>query len=393
MLSMGATSFDVRRGSRYAQTTHTQKAPRFVVPWVTALLIGVFCTIYYFETRLALEAALQDARPGVQILIALGGLSRNMLESGEAYRILSAPLLHSSWQHLIGNVVVFAFAGCLLEWQVGAAWMFCLFAAGALAGSGMSVLVDLPGTVSVGASGGIMAMLAALFWISFRLPASRGKTRNQRLVLGLIVSALLPLAHGTATPTDYACHLGGVLLGSVLGLLLLLTWMDGARWPSLRAGAYVLAAGALFSFASAAHAVARAYPAYEPIVHLMPDTLLPHTPADVAAKADYLLAIYPKDPRSHFTEAGLDLMNNNPTEAERELRQALSLSDAKVALVYPALNNTIRGLLAQTVLLEGRTAEARAIATDACVAQGVTAPPPTIMGKLKKAGLCESAGR
>jgi rhomboid protease GluP len=385
---MGATSFDVRRTPRYAQTTHAQKAPRFFVPWVTALLIGVFCTIYFFETRVALEAGLPSGQPGVRILVVLGGLSRNLLDMGEAYRILSAPLLHSSWAHLIGNVVVFAFAGILLEWQVGAAWMFCVFAAGALAGSGMSVLVNLPTTVSVGASGAIMAMLAALFWISFRLPASRAKTRNQRLVLGLIVSALLPLAHGSGTPTDYACHLGGVLLGSVLGLLLLLTWMDGARWPSLRPGAYVLAACALFSFASAANAVARAYPNYEPLVHLMPDALVPHTPADVAAKADHLLATYPNDPRSHFTGAGLDLMNNNPTEAEAELRKALSLSDAKVGLVYPALNNTIRGLLAQTVLLEGRTAEARAIATDACFAQGVNAPPPAIMAQLEKAKLC-----
>jgi hypothetical protein len=292
-------------------------------------------------------------------------------------------------QDFLQNMLVFAFAGYLLEWKIGAAWMFCAVAAGAFAGSAMSIMLDLPTTVTVGASGVIMAMLLTLLVISFRWPPSSGKTRIQGFVALLVIFQLIPLASVSATSrVDAAASLGGGLVGFALGLWFLLTWPKDGHRPALPLVAILLSGIFFCWFASIAHAVVMAYPGYENLVQMMPDELMPHTPADVVANAQKLRDAYPNDPRSHYVMADAELMRNNPVAAEQELRAGLAMADAKVGVVYPALNNTIRALLAQAVLMQGRQREALAIATNPCVAHDVTAPPPELRAQLVQSKLC-----
>jgi rhomboid protease GluP len=346
------------------------------IPWLTVGIAGVLCAIYAFEQHLALMGTGLVAQPSLGVVIALGGLSRRLIEQGEGYRILSAPLLHANLQHLVGNLVVFVFAGYRLERQVGRAWTFCVFAAGGLAGSVMSVLLSNAAMVTVGASGAIMAMLAALFFVSFRLPA------------------LIPLSgRGATNPVDYACHFGGTLVGAVLGLLLLLSWREqrgsDCAQPALRVPAALVSVGAILAFASSAYGVNRAYPAYASLAHMMPDGQVPRRPVDVTASAYRLLHDFPNDPRAHLVVAEAELLQNNATSAEAELRTALALADVHVAIVYPALNNVIRSVLAETVLAQRRRAEATSIAREACVAAGNAAPPEALLQQLEKRQLCD----
>jgi rhomboid protease GluP len=142
--------------------------------------------------------------------------------------------------------------------------MFVIFAAGALAGSGMSLaMAASPGTVSVGASGGIMAMLVALFIISFRMPSWRAKTQIQIQAARVVIPSMIPVAHGAAAlHVDYGAHFGGVLLGGVLGVLLLLSWGERSPLPGYRVSAAVLAGVMMLAFATAALAVAQWYPGF-----------------------------------------------------------------------------------------------------------------------------------
>jgi rhomboid protease GluP len=364
------------------------------IPWLTVGIAGVLCAIYAFEQHLALMGTGLVAQPSLGVVIALGGLSRRLIEQGEGYRILSAPLLHANLQHLVGNLVVFVFAGYRLERQVGRAWTFCVFAAGGLAGSVMSVLLSNAAMVTVGASGAIMAMLAALFFVSFRLPDGAAKTRAQRWVVFLLVPALIPLSgRGATNPVDYACHFGGTLVGAVLGLLLLLSWREqrgsDCAQPALRVPAALVSVGAILAFASSAYGVNRAYPAYASLAHMMPDGQVPRRPVDVTASAYRLLHDFPNDPRAHLVVAEAELLQNNATSAEAELRTALALADVHVAIVYPALNNVIRSVLAETVLAQRRRAEATSIAREACVAAGNAAPPEALLQQLEKRQLCD----
>jgi rhomboid protease GluP len=361
-------------------------------PWLTALVLAIFVVVFLMELRFAATLGQQTLSP--MALIALGGLSRTLVESGQWYRLLTAPFLHAGWPHLIFNGIAFALAGYALERLVGRAWMFCIFAAGAIAGSLTSLALLAPSTVSVGASGAIMAMLVALFLTSFRLPPGRAKSRIQIRSAQVAIPALIPASQGAAAMhVDYGAHFGGALIGLVLGLLLVRTWRDAAPLPGFRTGAATFAAIATLLFATSAYAVAQRYPSYEILADLIPAARYPHGAAQTASRSASLLAAYPRDPRSHTIAAVLSLRRGDKAGAERELRTALSLAETSAFIFGPAFANTIRAALADTILEEGRRAEAAAVAHEACIAEGGAVPAPQVMTALQKTGLCGGTGR
>ena len=236
----------------------------FRVPWLTLLMLAGFIGVFVLEQKLGIGPGGPGQAPNIRTLIGLGGLSRNLVSTGQWWRLFTAPWLHANMAHLVANCIAFALAGWALERLLGRVWMFVIFAAGALAGSGMSLaMAATPGTVSVGASGGIMAMLVALFIVSFRMPSGRAKTQIQIQAARVVIPSMIPVAHGAAAlHVDYGAHFGGVLLGGVLGVLLLLSWGERSPLPGYRVSAAVLAAVMMLSFATAGLAVAQWYPGF-----------------------------------------------------------------------------------------------------------------------------------
>jgi rhomboid protease GluP len=94
-----------------------------------------------------------------------------------------------------------------------------------LSGSLASVLLDPPNIVSVGASGGIVGLLVALFVASFRLPFGEIRTRLQWRASQAVIPALLPImSQPTGVTIDYAAHFGGALAGGSFALVMLQIW-------------------------------------------------------------------------------------------------------------------------------------------------------------------------
>ena len=85
----------------------------------------------------------------------------------------------------------------------------------------------------------------------------------------------------------------------------------------------------------------------------------------VAAQADALVKDYPNDPRSHFYRA-LALMDQDAPGAERELRKALAEKDVLDFEFKPEFKVELVAYLAQTLITEGRAAEARMEAKPYC---------------------------
>jgi rhomboid protease GluP len=377
--------------SRVAWESGGQERPigvyGFCLPWLTVTLLAGFIVVFVLEQRFAVTLSGRANSPTVATLVALGGLSRPLAESGQWYRLLTAPFLHSGIAHLAANGLAFALSGYALERLVGRAWLFSIFAAGALAGSVGSLILLAPTTVSVGASGAIMAMLTALFMISFRLAPGRAKTGIQVHSLRVAIPALIPV-HSASVHIDYGAHAGGALFGAVIGFLLLRIWQDDAPLPPLRANATVLATFAAVSFAASGYAVAERYPSYATALTMIPVAEFPHGAAEIAARADRLLAAYPRDPRSHLFAATARLGRADKAGAEREFRTGLALAEASPQLFRPSLATTIRAGLAATILEEGRRAEATSVARDACTAKGDAAPEPHVAALLARSGLC-----
>jgi membrane associated rhomboid family serine protease len=261
-------------------------------PWLTALLLGVFIAVYALELRLAVVPT-RGFDPRIETLIALGGLNRQLVMGGEWYRMLTAPFLHGSVLHIVSNGIAFALAGYGLEWMVGRAWLVTLFVLGALAGSVMSMALNAPDAVSVGASGGIMALVAALMMLAFRLPPGRLRKWTLIHTARTIIPAVIPHLSAGPMRIDYGAHIGGAAVGVALGCVLWLTWRSDVRLPPFRALACTVAWLAAGAVGAGGWQAAARYPHVPRIFEVSdasPFAAFPRTPAEFLARVRDLLA-------------------------------------------------------------------------------------------------------
>jgi membrane associated rhomboid family serine protease len=167
----------------------------FKLPWLSFALLAVLIAIFVLENVLAVTPS-ANLIPSIPTLFALGGFSRSaVLSQGEWYRLFTAPLLHANIPHILGNGVALLFGGWVFERLVGRLWFFAIFVIGALGGSLLSLAVAPPQLISVGASGALMGIFAALLVSSFRLPKRTATRRRLQMnSLRVLVPSLVPRA-------------------------------------------------------------------------------------------------------------------------------------------------------------------------------------------------------
>ena len=144
-------------------TNWSKAAPRF--PWVT-LTLFLFCTgvklLHTGMTPLAQNVMLEM---GGVLPDQLALIFRRPLSGWADYQLLtlvSALFIHSSWLHLLGNMVYLWVFGVPLERRLGSLGMVLVFVLGG-ALSNLFVTIRLPELTSpiVGASGAISAVVGA----------------------------------------------------------------------------------------------------------------------------------------------------------------------------------------------------------------------------------------
>lgn len=210
----------------------------FGQPYLSYTILGVLLAVSFIEQKFAVDAAPMFA-PSYATLMAMGALAPlRVVYDGEWYRLFTAPLLHESRDHIIGNCIALLWGGRVLERLVGRVWYLAILLGGALGGSLGSMALQSANHISVGASGALMAMFAAILVIGFREPrTSRLRHSLHVLALWMMIPALLPYFLGrVGDHVAYAAHLGGALAGTAMGLILLDLWPHGERIP-LRRGA------------------------------------------------------------------------------------------------------------------------------------------------------------
>jgi rhomboid protease GluP len=183
---------------------------KFKVPTVTLILLAVLIAVYIAETLSAREPALGGFKTNGSILILLGGVNRTfVIDNGQWFRLVTAIFLHGNLLHLLMNGIVLLFCGTVLESKIGKAWHLALYTVSGLVGSGMSLALNDPNIVSVGASGAIMGVLAGAFVVTFRDPEGYQRLRERSALLRLLIPALVPRAMGQHI--DVAAHMGGAI--------------------------------------------------------------------------------------------------------------------------------------------------------------------------------------
>ncbi|MBU8895744.1 rhomboid family intramembrane serine protease [Corallococcus sp. M34] len=359
-------------------------------PVLTVALLAAIVAVFGVEHLFPLEGeGVGLLGPSVQTLWGLGGLDwTSVWEQGQWWRLLTAPLLHADVFHLLLNGIGLGFAAWMLEKQVGRAWLAFVFVLGGVGGGLLSLAVNPVGVVSVGASGAIMGLLAAVLVLSQRAPMGPQRVQLQMGALRFLVPSLIPLATTrTSDHVDFAAHLGGALVGGLVGFVLTRVWRKqdavppGTRWVGALSAVAWVALMATGPQVARVHGLARLENA------LIPAESMPTPADDLPAVAPGLVARYPRDPRARLFQAAVLLDAGDAPGAEREIRAALAEREVLEHFFAGArLPLKLHEVLARALLAQNRDAEAREAVRPFCAAgEGKDAP-----SELTGLGLCET---
>uniref|UniRef100_A0A7S2YTY3 rhomboid protease n=1 Tax=Entomoneis paludosa TaxID=265537 RepID=A0A7S2YTY3_9STRA len=170
--------------------------------------------------------------PSAEVLMDMGALNADaVFQDHEWYRLVTPMFLHAGIIHLVINMLALQFVGGPVERVLGTMVTTMIFVVSAVGGNIASVLLGIPGTVSVGASGGLFGLLGlclasiATNWDLITLKNHCDKSDKgfpYRLVLFVLaVEMMINLLVGLTPFIDNFCHLGGLLYGILLGIPLL----------------------------------------------------------------------------------------------------------------------------------------------------------------------------
>jgi rhomboid protease GluP len=184
---------------------------------VTQIIFGLNVAVF---VGMLLAGVQMLGNPSAQDLVRFGANFGPYTVSGQWWRLLSCIFIHGGLLHIAFNMWCLWDLGRLAE-SIYGHWMFAaVYLISGLAGSLGSIFWN-PLTLSVGASGAIFgiagALIASFYLGEFSLPkaAMSGMLRSVMLFVGynLFFGAI-------AARTDNAAHVGGLLMGLLMGALI-----------------------------------------------------------------------------------------------------------------------------------------------------------------------------
>jgi membrane associated rhomboid family serine protease len=152
------------------------------------------------------------------LLIGLGALPDSGQINHEYWRLLAAGFLHYDLTHFALNTLLLLLIGPVVERRAGTTWLLVIFLVGSVASCAGMLMKHLfwPSQgVSLGASGGLFALLGAGLVLVFRLPS------QSRLVrLRLLVPLVVGLAYSVLPGVTMIGHIVGLVVGVTMALLI-----------------------------------------------------------------------------------------------------------------------------------------------------------------------------
>jgi len=187
------------------------------------LLIGINVAVYFL---LVLMNFAGQAEGVFAIRRTFALIPSQVVHHWAWWQVVTYSFLHASFFHIFFNMLTLWMFGAALDSYWGKRqflefYFFCVIGAAlttiALAYAANGVLL-VPGTPTVGASGGIFGILVAFAWyfgeqevFMFPLPI----TMKAKYMVGILILIALAGAMSNADGTAYIAHLGGALFGFV----------------------------------------------------------------------------------------------------------------------------------------------------------------------------------
>ena len=186
-------------------------------PWVSYALVAVNVAIWLLTV--ASGAALLQA-PADQMLV-WGGNAASEVQRGSWWRLLTAVFLHSGLAHLLMNMAALLCTGPTVERVYGSRRFLLLYLGAGLAGSALSLHFSAQHATAVGASGAVLGVAGALLVAALRHRRFLPTVLSFYTLGGIGLLLLDAVLRGFGSErVDNAAHVGGLLAGFVLALIL-----------------------------------------------------------------------------------------------------------------------------------------------------------------------------
>jgi membrane associated rhomboid family serine protease len=191
------------------------------VPFVTYTIIAICVVLFVIDAVLTQGETLSGGLFGGGV----GPIGENNLinafavASGEWWRIFTSAFIHLGPIHLAFNMFVLYQYGSLVERMYGPVEYTVIYLLCAAGGSVLTILVD-PVQSAAGASGAIFGLVGLLFVVSRRHHAVLGREARM-MVAGIGGFVVYLLIFTFLVPgISWTGHIGGLIVGAVLGFLL-----------------------------------------------------------------------------------------------------------------------------------------------------------------------------
>jgi membrane associated rhomboid family serine protease len=142
--------------------------------------------------------------------------------AAKPWTAVTAIFAHADFEHILANLVVLWFFGLAVERELGRKKTALIFLVGAFVGEIASLVLYAPDVLSLGASGGIFALIGAAIFVQpfMEMTAWQGAATMPMMFLAVIY-----IVYNTiglfAGPSDiaYGTHFAGLAIGLAIGAI------------------------------------------------------------------------------------------------------------------------------------------------------------------------------
>ena len=188
---------------------------------ITIALIIINIAVFAVET-------IAGGSENTQVALKFGVAYAPLVFSGEYYRLFTAMFLHFGAFHLLANMVSLGVLGPAVEKLFGKIRFLIIYLIGGIAGNVLSMYMDVwldRNALSAGASGAIFALFGA--YLVMALSKKFSGLSVPRVLIAIVISLVPGFEMQSINMT---AHLGGLIGGFIVSLILLPTVVKPRRW-------------------------------------------------------------------------------------------------------------------------------------------------------------------
>ena len=187
--------------------------------YVTWALVAINVAVFVVDMALAGFGSLDLMGFGGP-LVEAGNINQPAVAAGQWWRIITSAFLHLGLLHLAFNMYALWLFGPVIEQLYGHVEFLLLYLLCAVGGSVLTILLQ-PDSAAAGASGAIFGMFGLAFVVSRRRHLILGpQARAIISQVGTLLVLNLFITFIAADRISWTGHVGGLLVGAALGLLL-----------------------------------------------------------------------------------------------------------------------------------------------------------------------------